>query len=317
MRRLGLRLLLVMVGLSVLLFYLSVALLGFLVIRIAWLDRPGPTTTALVVGALVVLTGYASYRFGTARMLAGLQATEIPRRYAPGLYQRLGFLCERMDLEPPTILVAALPVPNAFAIGGVGGTGAVVFDRTLLGLLAPAEIEAILAHELAHVESRDALVQTLAVSVANTTVGLLYLLLLPVLLVLTGLDRSVAWITGRPWHWGRTPFGRTGRTLERLVVLVFVVFTVVILAHSRRREFAADDRAATITGNPQALASALQTIERVSQDGRGLLSVLYTHDTDQDRLWHLFSTHPSLAERIRRLKERARADQRAPGSRRG
>ena len=308
MRRIGLRFLMGIVGLSVLVFYLSAAALGFIVVRMVWLDRPETATTMVIVGLLVVVAGYASYRFGTARMLSGLQAAELPRQYAPGLYRLLDRLCTDMELDPPSIVVAALPAPNAFALGAVGGDGVVVFDRTLLGMLDAEEVEAILAHELAHLESRDALVQTLAVSAANTIVGVLYLAILPILLVLTGFDRGLAWIRGRPWDWGRTPFGRAGTHIERTLGLVLVVFTVVILAYSRRREFAADDRAASVTGNPGALAKALHTIDRASRPGQGLLSILYTHESDDSGLTQLFSTHPSMQDRIHRLRERARSE---------
>lgn len=303
MGRFGLRLLMAVIGLSVLTFYLSAAALGYLLLRALWLDRPDPATTVLVVGVLALVTGYATIRFGSARMLAGLQAAELPRAYAPRLYRRLDRLCAAMELEPPRIVVAALPVPNAFAIGGMGG-GTIVIDRTLLGLLDIDAVEAIVAHELAHLESRDALVQTLAISVANTLVGLLYLTVLPILLLFVGLDRGVAWLRGRPWDWGRTPFGRTGRAIERVVVLVLVVFVLLILAYSRRREFAADDRAAAVTDDPTALARALETIDRAESARGGLLSVLYTHRSEEgnaDGLDQLFSSHPAMTERIDRL----------------
>lgn len=308
MRRIGLRFLMGIVGLSVLAFYLSAGILGYLVVRMLWLDRLETATTVVIVGLMVVVAGYASYRFGTARMLSGLQAAELPRQYAPGLHQLRDHLCADMELDPPSIVVAALPAPNAFALGGVGGDGAVVFDRTLLGMLDAEEVEAILAHELVHLESRDALIQTLSVTAANTIVGLLYLVILPILLILTGFDRGLAWIRGRPWDWGRTPFWRVGQYIERTLGLVLVVFTVVILAYSRRREFAADDRAASVTGNPDALARALETIDRASRPGHGLLSILYTHESDDSGLYQLFSTHPSIQERIRRLRERARPE---------
>ena len=301
----GTRSLPIVVGCLVLCCYLALAAIGYLGLSLLWRSAPGPATTLALVVATALLVGYLSYRFGTTALLSRLNAVELPRSRAPGLYDRLDRLEERMSVGTPSLLVARLPAPNAFAIG-TARNGAIVLDRSLLRFLTADELEGLLAHELAHLEGYDAFVQTLAFSVFQTVAGLAFLLLSPLLLGLVGAARAVAWMRGRPSSWTQTTFGRLLGRIERGVQLVFLLVTIAVRAHSRRREYAADDRAAAVTGDPLALARALRKIQRVAEPRRGLLSPLYVH-TDEDEWTRLFSTHPSTDERIERLVERARS----------
>jgi heat shock protein HtpX len=135
-------------------------------------------------------------------------------------------------------------------------------------------------------------------------VGVVVLSLSPLLLLLQGLARGTAWAAGRPTH-HRSVFGVARGLIERGVAALLVVLTLPLLALSRRREFAADDRAAEVT-SPIALARALRKIERASQPGWGLLSLLYTRGEERGDgpLSELLSTHPDTDERVRRLLER-------------
>ena len=92
------------------------------------------------------------------------------------------------------------------------------------------------------------------------------------------------------------------------VTLLAIALTVLIRAHSRRREYAADDRAVEITGNPRALARALHKIDRASERQRGLLSTLYVQGDDEGLWTRLLSTHPPMDDRIERLLEQTDVD---------
>jgi heat shock protein HtpX len=302
MRRLGVRLFMILVGVSVLAFYLGLAALAYLVLASLWASDVDLLTTVVLLGGLSLTFGYLSYRFGTNRILADVDAARLPRERAPEAHRRLDDLSTAMAVARPTLLVANLATPNAFAIGG-GRDAAVVVDRSLFRLLSADEFEALLAHELAHLQSRDSLVQTLAYSAMRTVVGVLTVLLLPALFLLTGVARGLAWIRGRPTEWLETPFGRVRYRLGQVVALAFVAMTLFVRAHSRRREFAADDRAAEVTGKPVALARALRKIQRASEPGWGLLSTLYVHGDDDGLLTRLLSTHPPMDDRIERLVE--------------
>lgn len=265
MRRLGVRLLMVIVGITMLVVYGSGAVLAYLVLRWAWLGRPDLATTLVILVGLTLLFGYLSYQFGTARLL-----------------------------------VANVEIPNAFALGSPGD-GFVVIDYRLFRLLDDDELETILGHELAHLESHDGLVQTLAYTAVEMVISMVTVALLPVVLLLTGLSRSIAWIRGRPLEVGLVGWLRHG--VAGVVGLLFLSLLLVVRAHSRRREFADDDRAVELTGQPAALARALRKIERASEP-RGLLAQLFVHGDEEGVLTRWLSTHPSMDERIDRLASR-------------
>lgn len=296
------------VGALLLALYLTAAYVSYRALALVWSSGLDLPTAVALLGGLTALLGYLNYRFGVARLLAGLDAVELPTWRAPELYRRRDRLCERFDVSPPRLLVTRTPTPNAFAFGD-GDEGVVVFDRTLLRMLDIDELETILAHELAHLESGDSLVQSLAYSAAQTAVGLVAVALLPVALLVTGVARANAWARGRPLERSNGPADRLRGGVGRVLVLLVVGFTLALRAYSRRREFAADDRAVAATGKPAALASALRKIERASRPGRGLFAPLYAREEERP-LERLLSTHPSTDDRIERLRARARTERR-------
>lgn len=310
------RLLMGVVGLTLLTFYVLLALASYVLVRtfVGGLFDGDLLSTLLVLALLTVAFGFLSYQFGTAQLLSALDVDAVPRSRAPELYRRIDDLADRMGVDPPTVAVARMEAPNALAIGGRGG-GTVIFDGRLFRLLDASELEGILAHELAHLDSRDSLVQTLAYSFARTLVGLLVLALLPVTLLLRGVGRAGAWLRGRPRDRGGVT-ERLRAVTGRGVLVVFLVLTLLVRAHSRRREFAADERAAAVTGRPLALARALRKIERAGQPGGGLLSPLYVHAEEEDPLTRLLSTHPPMDARVERLVELAGTDGARDGDRR-
>jgi heat shock protein HtpX len=293
----------IVVGVVVAAVYGLLAYLGYELIAALISTRFDLVTVVTGVGVATVVLGGLSYWTGTRQLLTAVGASPLPRARAPGVYTRLDRLCSVMDVRPPSIYIAGFQRPNAMALGGAR-RGVVVVDRTLLRVLNGDEFEALLAHELAHLESYDSLVQTLAYSLLRTVVGVVVLSLSPLLLLLQGLARGTAWAAGRPTH-HRSVFGVARGLIERGVAALLVVLTLPLLALSRRREFAADDRAAEVT-SPIALARALRKIERASQPGWGLLSLLYTRGEERGDgpLSELLSTHPDTDERVRRLLER-------------
>jgi heat shock protein HtpX len=305
---LGHRLLQGWIGLSVLIAYLLAAWLALVALQ--WIVG-GLDVATIALGLLLgsVVASYLSYRVGTNRLLAGLRAHELPRSRAPALYRTIDDLVATMDVARPAVLVARMGEPNALSIQR-GRQGVIVLDRRLLRVLDHDELAGILAHELAHVEHRDALVKTLALTLLRTLTGLLYVLLLPVLLALSGLARGTSWLAGRPLEPQRGLTGRLWLALELGVAGVLSLVTVLVLAYARRREYAADRRAATVTGDPLALARGLARIERAAERGWGLQSLL-TISGNEDRdppTW--LSTHPDITERIERLE--AMADEPLP-----
>jgi len=304
MRRVGLRVLMALVGLVVLVVYATVAYLGYRLLALVWLARANLLEVVLWTTALTIALGYLSYRFGTVGLLSQVSAADLPRARAPELHRRLDRLAEEMDVSRPRLLVGRMGAPNAMALGGIRD-GVVVLDRSVFFLLSADELEALLAHELAHLESKDSLVQTLAYSTGQSLVWVVVLLALPFVLVGSGLRRALDWFRGRPPADALAPVSSLRKRVGRVVMVAFVALTLVMLAHSRRREYAADDRAAAVTGDPLALARALRKIERATEPRLMLSSPLRVHNDEAESLTRLLSTHPEMDERIDRLVERA------------
>jgi len=300
----GRRLVLGALGLATLVVSLLAGVVGYRLLRVLWAQRPPTAVIALVVFGAALLFGVLSYWTGTARLKRSVDAVVLPRARAPALYRRYDRLTERMRAGEPSLLVARLPVPNAFAVGGPNG--AVVVDRRLFALLSLDELESLLAHELAHFERRDALVQTLAYSLTQSVVGLVGIVLFPVVVLTGGIARAVAMLRGTPESWSQSWLGRTHRGAVGVVALTGFAVTLLVLSYSRRREWAADDRAATVTGNPLALARALRKIERAATPDLGPLTPLYVHGTEENPLSRLLSTHPPMDARVERLERLAR-----------
>jgi heat shock protein HtpX len=210
---------------------------------------------------------------------------------APDLHALVERLCVQADLPKPKIAIAETAVPNAFALGRSPQTAVVCATTGLLGTLEPRELEAVIAHELAHVGNRDVLVMTLAsffasVAAMLTQFGLLFG---------AGRDRD-----GAP-------------AFAIVLVVSFVVYVVsffLMLALSRYREFAADRGAAIITGRPSALASALMRLSGAmgripDRDLRavGQLNAFFIVPAGaKGALRTLVSTHPPIEQRIARLQ---------------
>ncbi|WP_435359078.1 M48 family metallopeptidase [Haloarchaeobius sp. DFWS5] len=306
-RGLGIRLLLALAGVVLFAAYLLVGAAAVSFVVAVWTRGVDPF---VFVGSLVVtslLFGYLSYRGGTTQLLASLDATELPRERAPQLYSRIDQLCETMRVDTPRVLVAKMATPNALAIGGRDG-GVVVLSVSLFRLLSSVELETIVAHELAHLESRDSLVQTLGFSLAQTATGFVFVCLFPLGLFVAGLRRAFRRMTGRRTEPFVRHLRRTHAQVASVVVIVMLGLTLALRAHSRRREIAADERAAAVTGKPMSLARALARIERASEPPGGLLSSLYIHGQEEDSLSQLLATHPPMSERIQRLVDRAESE---------
>lgn len=304
MRRLGLRVVMVLTGLVLLGIYLLIAAAGYRLLLVVLAQRPDPARLLIYFVVVTLVVGYLSYRLGTAGLLRELDTRELTRREAPNLHARVDTLVDEFDVSDISLHVGSFDAPNALGLGTARG-GVIILDYGLFKLLSAAELEAVIAHELAHLERRDSLVQTLGYTVVRTIGGLLFLALLPIGLLIGGIGRALSLLRGRPPR----PFGvhlaRVQIAVLQVVVVLLFVLTLVLRAHSRRREYAADDRAVEVTDKPLALARALVKIERAATSGWGVLSPLYIHGDEEGLLIRLLATHPPLEERVERLAEKA------------
>ncbi|MEF8856955.1 MAG: M48 family metalloprotease [Haloplanus sp.] len=307
MRRPGSSLLFAVVAVVTLLVYAALAFATYRALLFLWAQRPDPVTTVVVVVGLTLGMGYASYRIGTARIRYALDAVELPRREIPELYRRVDALADRVGVERPRLLVASLQGPNALALGGARD-GDVVIDGSLFRLLTAVELEAIIAHELAHLKRRDSLVKTLGYSLVRTATGIVWLALLPVALLVGGVARAIALLSGDDPAAIRRTIRTADAMVTSLVAVCLFLLTAAVQAYSRHREYAADERAARVT-DPLALARALEKIDRATTPS-GLLSTLVIHGDEEGPITDLLASHLPMADRIERLRQRAgRRDQ--------
>jgi heat shock protein HtpX len=239
------------------------------------------------IGVMVVILGafaFIQYFTSDKIALASSGAKVVTPEQAPDLHAMVDRLCAMSDLPKPRVAVIPTEVPNAFATGRSPKKAVVAVTEGLWRRLEPAEIEGVLAHELAHIANRDVAVMTFASFFSNVASLLI-------------------------WFGGGLGRNREGPPIWLIAMVVYVVSYFLILALSRYREFAADRGAALVTGAPENLMSALQKIAsdmtRIPQrDLRQMesLNAFFIIPTNVKRsAATLFMTHPPLEKRLARL----------------
>ncbi len=248
----------------------------------------GVITMAVVLAALAAGQLLLSDRLALRAMGAHVTTPE----QAPGLHAVIERLCVQADLPKPRVAIADTPVPNAFALGRSPKSAVVCATTGLLRTLEPYELEAVMAHELSHVQNRDVLVMTLASFFASVAAMLTQF--------------GLIFGAGRDRDGGAPAFA----VVVAVSFAVYVVSFFLMLALSRYREFAADRGAAIITGRPSALAAALMTLDGAMQriPDRDLRAVgqmnafFIVPARAKGALRTIVSTHPPIEQRIARLQ---------------
>ncbi len=224
-----------------------------------------------------VLTEATVYVYCDRFLLTMLGARELVVAERPGLHSSLERLAAAARVVKPRLYFIPDNYPRSFSVGRGPTASTVVLSLGLLAVASPAEIEGLVAHELAHIRNRDVAMQTTSVAIAATVVELT----------------------------------RIGGYLQRglLFLLAPVAAAIEKIALSPRRELAADSNAAALCGSPHGLADALVRLEHASE----LVSFGASPTTEPlypinpfasgDRLARMFDTHPSFPKRLRRLRE--------------
>jgi heat shock protein HtpX len=263
---------------------LLASLTGLLVVIGALIGGPD-TALLFLIGAGVLNLG--AYWFSDRIALAMARAKPISEQEAPRLYEIVRELATRADLPMPRLYMIPQDQPNAFATGRSPKHSAVAVTRGIVKLLSEDELRGVLAHELAHVRNRDILISSVAATIAGAITYLGYMLL---------------WFGGDD----DSPLGLVGALA--MVLLAPIAASIIQLAISRQREYSADATGAEISGNPESLASALLRLEegakaipmQVNQASEPLYIVKPFSGGGFARL---FSTHPPIEERVRRLRQ--------------
>ena len=250
----------------------------------------GGTGGASIGIALAAVMNLGSWYYSDRIALAAYGAQPVSAIEAPELYVMVETLSQRAGLPMPRVYIIPTPAANAFATGRDPEHAAVAVTQGIMNMLPHEELEAVLAHELSHINNRDTLTQAVAATVAGA------------ISLLAQMASYSMWFGGsRDDDNGRNPLG-----LLLSIVLAPVAASVIQLAISRTREFSADAGAAKLTGNPRALARALQRLESSARqmplDGNPAFEpLLIVNSFSGDWLKNLFSTHPSTEARIENL----------------
>ena len=264
---------------------LLASLTGLLVVIGALIGGP---QMALVFLGIALAFNLGAYWFSDKLALTMSRAKPVEESEAPRLYQIVRELTTRADLPMPRLYMIPQDQPNAFATGRNPKHAAVAVTRGITRLLSEDELRGVLAHELAHVRHRDILITSVASAIGGAITYLGYMLLF------FGGDDD------------ESPLGLVASLA--LVILAPIAATIIQLAISRQREFSADATGAEICGNPESLASALLRLEEgakampmeVNQAAEPLYIV---KPFSGGGIASLFSTHPPIEERVRRLRQ--------------
>jgi heat shock protein HtpX len=251
----------------------------------------------MIALAVAVVMNFVSYFFSDKIALSVYRAKPVTREELPRAYQIVERLTQKIGLPMPKIYVIPTESPNAFATGRNPQHASVAVTHGILGLLTDEELEGVLAHELGHVNNRDILISSVAATIAGA------------ITMLASMGRW-AMIFGGMEGGDRDRRGGGGGLAALLMLIVApIAASLIQLAVSRSREYQADATGAHFTGNPYALASALQKLDAYSRRVPMMASPSTAHLFIIQPLLgmnfaNLFSTHPPIAKRIERLTGR-------------
>ena len=245
----------------------------------------------MIAFAFAIIMNFGSYWFSDKVVLRMYKAGEVGPEHP--LHRMTARLAQQADLPMPRVYVIPDASPNAFATGRNPNHAAVAATEGILRLLSERELEGVIAHELAHVKHRDILIGSIAATVAATIM-------------------MVASMARWAFIFGGRDDGDDGNPLAMLAMAILapLAATMIQMAISRSREFAADRRAAQIVGSPYGLADALRKIDaaarRVPLDANPATAHMFIMKPFAGRgMKALFSTHPPTEQRIERLLQPA------------
>jgi heat shock protein HtpX len=247
--------------------------------------------------ALIVALGmnFFSYWFSDKMVLRMYNAQEVDEASAPQFYRMIRDLATRAQLPMPRVYLINEDAPNAFATGRNPEHAALAATTGILRVLSERELRGVMAHELAHVMHRDILISTISATMAGAISAL----------------ANFAMFFG-----GRDSDGRRANPIASIAVALLapIAGALIQMAISRAREFEADRGGAQISGDPQALASALEKIHAyaagvpfpTAEEHPATAQMMIMNPLAGGGISKLFSTHPATEERVARLMEMAR-----------
>lgn len=263
---------------------LLATLTGLFVVIGAAIGGPQTALMFLFIGALMNL---GAFWFSDKIALKMSGAVPLEESQAPGIYAMVRELCERAEVPTPALYMIPQAQPNAFATGRSPNRAAIAVTAGITKLLSEDELRGVIAHELAHIQNRDTLIQSVAATIGGAITYLAYMLM---------------WFGGN----NDSPLGLIGSLA--MVLLAPIAASLIQMSISRQREFSADATGAEISGRPESLASALLRLEQGAEDipmdvNQATECMYIVKPLSGKGLSGLFSTHPPIEERVRRLRQ--------------
>jgi len=253
--------------------------------------RSGAITALIFAGIM----NFVTYWFSDKIVLMMYRAKPVTEADAPELYAITRDLTMKAGLPMPKVYIMGNDTPNAFATGRNPGHAAVAVTTGIMRLLSREELTGVLAHELAHIQNRDILISTIAATIAGA---------------ISYLAHMAQWAA---MFGGARDNEREGNPIALIVMMIVAPLAAMIIqmAISRSREYGADMGGARICGNPLSLANALRKLEyankRIPMVGANAATshMFIVNPLSGGSLLRLFSTHPPIEERIKRLEAMA------------
>lgn len=256
----------------------------------------GGQSGAMIAFMVALVMNFISYWFCDRIVLAMYGAKQVSEQDAPALYRTVASLAQRASIPMPKVFLIESDSPNAFATGRNPEHGVVAVTTGIMRITTDQELEGVLAHELSHIKHRDILIQSVAATLAGA------------ITMIASWARFAAFFGG-----GGDDDEGGGNILAVILFSVIAAFAAMLiqLAISRSREYLADEGGASLSGNPLYLAGALRKLNAgvarnpMNDANPSTAPLFIVSPFSAGGVLSLFSTHPPVEERIKRLEEMA------------
>jgi len=275
-------------------FFLMVVLT---VIFVAIGSMIGGSSGAYIAFSIAVVMNFVSYWFSDRIVLAMYRAKQVSENEAPQLYAAIASLAQKASIPMPKVYIIENDSPNAFATGRDPSHGVVAVTTGIMRILSRDELEGVLAHEISHIKHRDILIQSVAATLAGA------------ITMIANIARFAAFFGGS--HSDDDEGG--GNIFSVIIFSMIAAFAAMLiqLAISRSREYLADAGGARLSGNPLFLSGALKKLHAgvartpMNDANPSTAPLFIVNPFSAKGILSLFSTHPPIEERIKRLEDMA------------
>ncbi len=276
----------------------TIGLMVFLTVLLIFMGAAvGGRTGMIYAFIFAMIMNFGSYWFSDKIVLGMYHAQPVTEAEAPELHAIVRALTQKAGMPMPKVYIIPEETPNAFATGRNPEHAVVAVTQGIMRILTRDELAGVIAHELAHIRHRDMLTGTIVATIAGA---------------ISMIAQMAQW--AMIFGGGRRDNDEGGSPVAALVMMIVAPIAAMLiqLAISRAREYEADAGGAKLAGNPLSLADALLKLERGAQvipmaDAKPATAHMFiVNPLTGGGLMRLFSTHPPIAERVKRLKEMAR-----------